>query len=145
MIRVRKLQFSLSHVFGKRTVDGICLECCILCTSHLGNTIDKAPRVRIIKIVTTHLSLYSSDGRNPLLAHNNSDCHLYPDHLHSIELVELRGKVTAEKSKAPPFMLERNTSVKALSRIDLALQKSCNLLQCLLIVMRTKTETGNKK
>lgn len=53
------------------------------------------------------------------------NCHLYQDHLHSIELVVLRDKVIAKNSKVPPAYAGKKK--KALSRIDLALQKSCIL------------------
>lgn len=74
----KEITVFLSHAFGKGSLDAMCgisLECCIL-LSVLVNTMGKAPSVWLIKIATTCLSVYLSDGRNHMYTHNNSGLNL---------------------------------------------------------------------
>lgn len=76
------------------------------------------------------------------------NCHLYQDHLHSIELVVLRGKVTAKNSKVPPAYAgkkKKSTQQDRPCLAEILHSNICSNVQCLLIVMWTEAETGKKK
>lgn len=90
----KEMTVFLSPGFGKGSLAAMCgisLECCIL-RPVLGNTVGKAPRVWLIKIATTCLSVYLSDVRNHVYTHGNSDLNLQPGHLFSTALRTLWGK-----------------------------------------------------
>lgn len=106
----KEMTVFLSPGFGKGSLAAMCgisLECCIL-HPVLRNTVGKAPRVWLIKIATTCLSVYLSDGRNHEYTHSNSDLNLQPGHLFSTALRMLWSKkITAERSKAPSVYVGR--------------------------------------